>query len=260
MLNSPIHNERPLSHLESVGITFGQSVSSYVSGRKNYPYAVFDFLSKRLPKTASILELGCGTGLATKQIYEQGFQSLTATDIDPMMLDAAIIHCPQVIFQTVDGNTLPFRDHIFDSVMAFGCFHWFCNSEAIREIKRVLKPTGLFFVVNKRDTGLFRKNFKEFLERFEGKSIIEPKTDYQPIDMLTAHQFTLETYTINTKELFTQEELLSYSQSISLWTSLSTDKQKNYLPHLIQFIEDIMRGKDFYERTIEVQCLIALSI
>lgn len=257
MLNSSIHNEKFPTHLESAGITFGQSVSAYASGRKNYPCAVFDFLSTRLPKTASILELGCGTGIATKQLYEQGFQSLTATDIDPMMLSAAIIGCPQVKFQTVDGNTLPFRDHIFDSIVAFGCFHWFCNSEAVLEIKRVLNPMGLFFVVNKRDTGLFRENFRNFLERLERKSIVEPKSDYQPINMLINNQFNIEIFTINSKELFTQDELLSYSQSISLWTSLSAENQKNYMPYLIQFIEELMRGQDYYERTIEVQCLIA---
>lgn len=257
MFNIPTYTEKPSAHLESIGITFGQSASSYASGRKNYPYAVFDLLSTKLSKTASILELGCGTGLATKQLYEQGFQSLIATDIDPLMLEAAIIYCPQTIFQVIDGNTLPFQDHIFDSVVAFGCFHWFCNPKAIYEIKRVLKFTGFFFVVNKRDTGLFRENFRKFLERLEGQSIAEPKTDYQPIDMLAARQFAVETHTINTKELFTKEDLFSYSQSISLWTSLPTDKQKNYMPHLMQFINDIMGDKEYYERAIEVQCLIA---
>ena len=141
--------------------------------------------------------------------------------------------------------------------MAFGCFHWFCTPKAIYEIKRVLKSTGLFIVVNKRDTGLFRGNFRRFLEHLEGQSVVELKADYQPVDMLTSQGFSVEIHTIHAKEVFAKEDLLSYCQSISLWTSLSTDKQKHYTPHILEFINAIMTGKEYYEREIEVQCLIA---
>ena len=47
----------------------------------------------------------------------------------------------------VDG--MPFETCKFDAVTAFSAFHWFTDKASIREIKRVLKAGGVFFVVNR---------------------------------------------------------------------------------------------------------------
>lgn len=246
------------THVKVDGTTFGQLASSYASGRKEYPRAVFDTLAAKIQKNASILELGCGTGLATKQLYDHSFCSVIATDIDPRMVQAARQHCPKASFLLVDGRTLPFADHMLDAIVAFGCFHWFCTPQAVLEIKRALKPTGIFFVVNKRDTGPFREQFRAFLEELEGKPIIEPKAQYRPVDMLERNKFTVSVHKLQEKELFAKEELLAYAQSISLWTSLSAEKRKKYTPALLQFLDGLLQGKECYERPIEVQCISAL--
>lgn len=252
----PYSSEIVSNQMGNRGATFGKTAAAYAAGRKSYPNEIFNLLETRISKDASILELGCGTGLATKQLYDKGFSNILATDIDPLMIETARSHCPQVSFRIVDAHALPFPDQHFESILAFGCFHWFCNPQALKEIKRVLKPGGILFVVNKQDTGSFREVFKSFLESLEERSILEPKALYQPEQILQTHHFAVSAHAVSAIELFTEKELLDYVRSISLWTSLSPEKQQSYAPFLSLFIESLVKG-GIYERTIEVQCLIA---
>lgn len=248
----------PLASSNVMGATFGQSASSYAIGRKGYPDGVFDLLSSQISKDMDILELGCGTGLATKQLCDRGFKSIAATDVDPLMLNEARGYCPEVSFQQADANAMPFSDNAFDSVIAFGCFHWFCNPQAINEIKRVLKPQGVLFIVNKYDSGSFRKDFVKFLQDADSKMRVETKTHYHPEESLANQGFSVAQHVLQTEEIFTGEEFLAYCQSISLWTSMAVEKQNFYFPLLEQFISRMMKEKH-YERPIEVQCLVALK-
>lgn len=256
MLPKPPPSEIVQIHGKNAGSSFGQSAFSYSSGRKAYPREVFKLLAEHISLEEGILELGCGTGLATKQIYDWGFRALVATDIDPLMLDQARIYCPNVLFQTASANNLPFEDHTYAVVAAFGCFHWFCTDIAIREIKRVLQPQGMLFIVNKYDRGSFREQFRCFLEKTEGKHFCEAKESYQPIEMLTALGFEVVSHAFETKEIFTKSQLLDYAKSISLWTALPPDEKESLTPSLLRFIDELMEG-EYYERPIETRCLIA---
>lgn len=244
------------TYMENTGNSFGKCALSYASGRKAYPQEVFDLLSSRIALEESILELGCGTGLATKQLYDGGFKTLIATDMDPLMLEHARIHCPNVLFQAASANNLPFQDHAYAAVVAFGCFHWFCTNAAIQEIKRVLQPQGMVFIINKYDTGPFREKFRCFLEKMESKPFSEAKASYQPIEMLTASGFEVVSHAFESKEIFTKPQLLAYAKSISLWTALSYDRQEKLSPSLLQFIDELMEN-EYYDRPIEIRCLIA---
>jgi ubiquinone/menaquinone biosynthesis C-methylase UbiE len=235
---------------------FGSEVSSYEMGRKKYPEEVYYLLSTCLLKESSILELGCGTGIATKQLYQMGFTSLLATDVDPIMLGKAQELCPEVHFQLADAHLLSFPSSSFDAVVAFGCFHWFCDTQAIEEIKRVMKSHGLFFVANKNDRSSFRQEFHDFLRQLDRASMQEPKANYEPIEKLSSHGFTVSCHIFHAKEWFTYAELLDYCQSISLWASLSAEKKKQYLPALQAFVERRMH-RPLFERDIEVRCLVA---
>ncbi|MDF2550686.1 MAG: hypothetical protein K0S07_1753 [Chlamydiales bacterium] len=61
----------------TIGRQFGALVNHYVQGRRGYPQECFDFLKEQLcasePKASlklkiPLLDLGCGTGVATEQL------------------------------------------------------------------------------------------------------------------------------------------------------------------------------------------------
>ena len=92
-----------------------------------------------------LLEIGCGTAHWTSFFSKCGFQ-ITATDVSaPMLALAKTKDIPNTQFLTADVCNLPFPDNHFDQVAAITSLE-FCGNikQAIQEVKRVLKPSGLF--------------------------------------------------------------------------------------------------------------------
>lgn len=104
------------------------------------------------PADARILELGCGPGHLWSQNIEQvpAGWDVTLTDFSAGMLAAARQslgeHAARFRFAEVDAQNIPFDDGAFDVVIAnFMLYHVPDRPKALREIRRVLRPGGLFF-------------------------------------------------------------------------------------------------------------------
>lgn len=110
--------------------------------------AVLDMLpTDRLGE--QLLEIGSGSGAITEGLSSaRPGVSITATDLDPVMVDAATQRLkdnPHVTVQSADATRLPFDDGEFDSVVSCLMMHHVIEWEAaVAEIARVLKPGGLF--------------------------------------------------------------------------------------------------------------------
>lgn len=105
-----------------------------------------------LPPNARVLELGCGPGWSWRDNRERipSGWALTLTDFSPGMLDearanlSALERTPH--FQCVDAQALPFADSSFDAVIAHHMlYHVPDRQRALREIRRVLEPTGCLY-------------------------------------------------------------------------------------------------------------------
>ncbi len=98
-----------------------------------------------------ILEIGFGTGLNLPH-YPSQVRTLTALDVSPGMSKLArrriVASSIAVDHRVVNGEQLPFDRDLFDSVVStftlcsIGDVH-----QALREIRRVLKPGGRFLFV-----------------------------------------------------------------------------------------------------------------
>ncbi len=70
---------------------FGYNVKKYEKGRSGYPKEVFVYLKSLIKvKRPLVLDLGCGTGIATRQLTRIG--TVIGADPDPIMLRAAKKH------------------------------------------------------------------------------------------------------------------------------------------------------------------------
>ena len=113
------------------------------------PYA--HDLARRLvaAQDARVLELACGTGIATLRLrgaLPAGAQ-LVATDASGAMLEFARVKLAgaDVHWRTADASALPFRDGAFDAVVCqFGLMFFPDQALAFREARRVLRPGGRF--------------------------------------------------------------------------------------------------------------------
>ncbi|MUL65140.1 SAM-dependent methyltransferase [Mycobacterium sp. CBMA 234] len=110
--------------------------------------AVLDMLpTDRL--AGQLLEIGSGGGAIAEGLSKsRPGLSITATDLDPVMVDAAtrrLKNNPDVTVRSADATRLPFEDDSFDSVVSCLMLHHVIEWElAVAEIARVLKPGGVF--------------------------------------------------------------------------------------------------------------------
>ena len=100
----------------------------------------------------NFLEVGCGIGAVSKYVAGKYPLNVTGIDIDPEQVQLAqkgINDVPNIHFLAAEATNLPFPDNDFDIVLSFGVTHHISNwLDALREIKRVLKPGGYFIYVD----------------------------------------------------------------------------------------------------------------
>lgn len=91
-----------------------------------------------------VLDLCCGHGNVTRALMAAGHDT-TGADFAPAMLELARSRTIGGKFEQADAQDLPFDDASFDAVTcSFGLMHVPDQPKALREIRRVLKPDGVF--------------------------------------------------------------------------------------------------------------------
>jgi ubiquinone/menaquinone biosynthesis C-methylase UbiE len=100
---------------------------------------------------ATILELACGTGRVTKYLRSASSAgaTLTATDLNPAMLEVAKRHASadNVSWGVVDAGALPYEADSYDAIVCqFGIMFVPDRVQAYAEARRVLKPGGTLLI------------------------------------------------------------------------------------------------------------------
>ncbi|WP_256381559.1 class I SAM-dependent methyltransferase [Thermococcus sp. EP1] len=93
-------------------------------------------------KNGKALDLGCGTGNYTLELYMRGFD-VVGVDLSEEMLKIARKKLPHVKFIRASAYSLPFEENTFDLVLSITMFEFIHKPElALNEIYRVLRPGG----------------------------------------------------------------------------------------------------------------------
>jgi len=133
--------------------TFDQIAELYDTARREYPAWLFDELFANTPlnpASAHILEVGCGTGQATRSLAQRG-SSIVAIEMGPNLARLAERNLSQ--FPKVEIVISRFEDwqptRRFDLATAFTSWHWIDPEARYRCAAAALKPGGtLAFTVN----------------------------------------------------------------------------------------------------------------
>jgi len=123
--------------------SFDQLAIEYDAGRIGYANDVYNNLvAFGLVPRHAIVDIGCGTGLASAPLIENNF-NVTGVDPSEAMLAVARERYPQAKWVLGTAERLPFDDRSLDVAISAQAFHHFDAQKGIDEIKRVIRPGGI---------------------------------------------------------------------------------------------------------------------
>jgi len=122
---------------------FDPLVDAYDAGRPVYPEQLSDDLERlaRPLRGADVVEVGAGTGIATRALEGRGAR-VVALDLGAAMLARLRQRSPRTPVAVADAHALPVRDAGADLVCYAQAWHWVRVPEAVAEVRRVLRPGG----------------------------------------------------------------------------------------------------------------------
>jgi ubiquinone/menaquinone biosynthesis C-methylase UbiE len=101
-----------------------------------------EMLEAAIPPFARVLDAGCGPGVMTEKLMDRGYVVWGLDFAEPMVRQARE-HCGSNHFGVGDIEHMPFPDDTFDAVVSLAVIEYLESDEqALREIRRVLKPGG----------------------------------------------------------------------------------------------------------------------
>ncbi len=123
--------------------TFDTLAGFYDAGRTGYSNDLYNMLvSFGLSPRDRVLDVGCGTGLASRPLIENAFK-VTGVDVSAPMLAKARERYPSADWVEGSAEAIPFAPNTFDAAISAQVFHHLDRAKAIGELVRVLKPGGL---------------------------------------------------------------------------------------------------------------------
>jgi len=128
--------------------------------------------NKYISKTDKILDLGCGAGRTTINLFKAGFKNIIGLDISSPLIDYANDYINKnnldIEFIKGDATDLPYADNSFDTVIfsynGMQCIPGKKNRDnVLKEVYRVLKPNGLYIFTahNRDDSGKYQQIWDE---------------------------------------------------------------------------------------------------
>jgi ubiquinone/menaquinone biosynthesis C-methylase UbiE len=176
-----------------------------------WPCWVFDQFIKK--EQASVLELGGGNGLLWTVNAQRipALWDIVVTDLSPGMLEEAKSKLQGVserfCFEVMDAGHIDYPDGTFDLVIAnHMLYHVKDRRSALAEIKRVLKPGGVFYASTVGSRNMLE--MKELVDAFN------PDSSYNEALGSIEKRFSIENGQDQLLEFFEQVQLKLYEDSL----------------------------------------------
>ncbi|MEX0609697.1 MAG: class I SAM-dependent methyltransferase [Balneolaceae bacterium] len=121
---------------------FTEKAEAYAQYRPEYPSELIDHILHpyRSPGDISAIDVGAGTGIASRILGDRGIDVIAA-EPNSAMIESAEAH-PKVKYVNMSAENLEVESSSANLVTVFQAFHWFNFKKSLQEFNRVLEPTG----------------------------------------------------------------------------------------------------------------------
>lgn len=140
-----VHVSRP----DDRRLSFNEVAEIYDKVRPTYPAELFDALFDVLPAEPELVEVGPGTGQATRDLLARG-ASVHATEIAPAMAAKLQANLPSGRLRVGVGDFEVFdiEASSADAVFSANAYHWISPTAQTDRPARILRPGGVVAIVD----------------------------------------------------------------------------------------------------------------
>lgn len=131
---------------------------------KNFSQYLNLILKEKKDHITRVLDSGCGQGGFLKICEDYGIKELYGVDVSKYAIQTAGMRTKAKLKEmNLENSKLPYSDHFFDLVVAIDVIeHLFNTDFFFKEVARVLKEDGIFFLTTENSKSLFDKLFSSF--------------------------------------------------------------------------------------------------
>jgi SAM-dependent methyltransferase len=221
---------------------FSAAADVYERARPSYPAEAIDWLVRRvdLREGRTIVDVGAGTGKLTRLLVATGAH-VVAVEPLPAMLERLVEAAPGAEPILGTAELLPLPDASADVITVAQAMHWFDQSRALPEFRRVLRPGGRVALVwNSRD-------LDDPLQAGLGR-VLEPVRRRVPaqVDDAWREPFErsrlfgpFEVFRIPFAQLFTVEDLCDRVSSTSFVAAMPSEERAELLASVRALVDGV---------------------
>jgi SAM-dependent methyltransferase len=152
---------------------FGTRAQSYARARPGYPQSLVRDLARELAlaPAATVVDVGCGTGLSSLPFLREGFRVIGIEPNAPMRAHAQELAHSHANFEVREGRAegTGLAGASADLLIAAQAFHWFEIAPARAEALRILKPptrAALIWNDRRKEGSDFARGYEALLCRY----------------------------------------------------------------------------------------------
>lgn len=199
---------------------FSDRAEDYARCRPSYPEPALDAMLEGLsalaaPARLNAVDIAAGTGILSRLLADRGV-AVTAVEPNAAMRAAARSH-DRVSWIEGTAERTGVGSGTQDLATVAQAFHWFWNSTAIGEFRRLLRPGGRLAIVwNRRRTDdAFTLGYRQALAAIDAEAPVERSTFDATIVAATGHFANLRSRSFDNPHRLTLEDLICLAMSTS---------------------------------------------
>jgi len=124
---------------------FSSCSSLYQLARPTYPESIVQEILSHVHSRQTVWDCGAGSGQFTQRLSPY-FDKVVATDLSAQQLEQAP-YAENISYQVQVAEKTNFPDQSFDLITVAQAIHWFNFEDFYQEVRRTLKPNGIFAVI-----------------------------------------------------------------------------------------------------------------